>query len=592
MPHINSLKIIEPFISRFDTTVKKCPASIALKINQRQVSYIELQQRAFSFASCLEKYLDAEVDGIILYLTRSEDLIIALLACQYLGKLYVPVDIRTSKSRLEKIVKASRYLVLYEEKIAHSVHPLWLDLNVLKKQMSPCSAFNINTRHSEEAYRIYTSGSTGEPKGVQVLNRGCANLIQSFSQLLTAGSQSHWLSATSISFDIFYLEYTIPLSYGATLILLDDIQMRSPQEIARQLVHHQPQVFQATPSMFKSLLPYLPETFHFSQLLVGGEALSQQLSAQLFSRCRWLCNVYGPTETTVWSSAHVIVKPGDIRIGKPIDNTVINILDDEDQPVSTQTAGRIFIGGKGLATGYFNNRKLTAEKFLTFEYEGKSSVFYDTGDIGFYDAEGILNYLNRADDFIKINGYRVEISEIVDALEKIPSVHQAAVVLLANEIDQEGKLVGWLKTDENSDVADVLTIRSHLEQQLNHYMIPHYLFLTTQLPSAMSGKLDSKMLIKMSEEKLQHAAAGKVSTQAPAKVSVVDHPAMEILRNYIGSNDLSVDSNFFHYGLSSMQAISFHLQLIILYPQIELHELFARPTLLSLLAPYDKAFEN
>jgi amino acid adenylation domain-containing protein len=580
------------FIERFEAAVKNNPAAIALKINQHQLSYLEIQRRAISFANNLVKLIDPKVDGIVLYLARTTELIVTLLACQYLGKPYVPIDIRTPENRLKKVVSASHYLVLYDGLTTKENNKLWLDIKSLSEHNEPSETLSFDAAQSEEVYRIYTSGSTGEPKGVRVLKRGCDNLIQAFSNLMAAGPKSHWLSATSISFDIFYLEYTLPLSHGATLILLEDAQIWSPQIIARQLVSNQPQVFQATPSMFKSLLPYLPENWRFNQLLVGGEALGQRLSTQLFFRSHWLCNVYGPTETTVWSTAHLITKAGDVRIGKPIERTIIKILDDKYQPSGEQMPGRIFIGGDGVALDYFNNPQLTAEKFLMLNYEGERLRFYDTGDIGFYDADGVLNYLNRDGDFFKINGYRVECGEIVDALEKIPRVHQAAVILVAGDTEQGGKLVGWLKTENGVEVADISTLRFHLEQQLCHYMIPSHFFFTAQLPCTMSGKLDSNKLIAMSEEKLQQAIVGKNLVASSFEKIAVQHPAMSALRNYIETNELTAEGNFFHYGLSSMQAISFHLELMELYPQIELHELFERPTLASLLAPYDETRMN
>ncbi|WP_413728612.1 non-ribosomal peptide synthetase [Sodalis sp. RH19] len=572
------------FIHAFEAAAKRTPQAIALVVNDQSISYARLQHMAGHYAQQLAHKMDAKTDGILLCLPRGVELMASLLACHYLGVPYIPLDICTAPGRVMKILAASSCLLTYDSRAGHIGGADGADVATFSAvaQIKPVPAENP----APAAYRIYTSGSTGEPKGVSVAHRGCSNLINSFSRLLEAGGETRWLSATSVSFDMFYLEYAVPLANGGTLFLLDDAQTHSVQEIAWQLMRCQPDIFQSTPSMLKCLLPYLQDDWRFNRLLVGGEPLGRQLSARLSARARWLCNLYGPTETTVWSTAHVITRAGDNRIGRPIDHTQIKILDDARREMKAGEPGNIFIGGAGVALEYLNNPALTAEKFIALPGEQTEGRFYDTGDIGLIDAEGVLNYLYRDGDFYKVSGYRIDCAEVVDALEKCAGVAAAAVVVLEGDGDDESVIVGWLKMDKPGQGIDTGAIRQELENELGHYMIPRYFYPIDDLPYSISGKLDKKALITMTKTKIkemEHIVMGQKN--APGK-DALNHPLIDILGHYINIDGMSLNDNFFHRGLSSIQLVSFHLELKQLYPDINFHDLCARPTINLLLAPY------
>ncbi|MEX3238725.1 AMP-binding protein [Serratia quinivorans] len=572
------------FIDAFDNAVEDNPHAIALRFNEHEISYQELQAMAWCYARQFEKIIVDDVAGMVIHLPRSIELLAAILACQYIDLPYIPVDIRTARNKVERILQASRYVLVYDGRATENGFEEAVDVADFGTLPNENVAFERMEHKNPESYRIYTSGSTGEPKAVRVSHVGCSNLISYFSHLLSADNTMSWLSATSISFDIFYLEYTVPLANGGTVILLDEQQLRSAQDIARRVVAYSPTVFQSTPSMFKCLMPYLPATWKFNKTLVGGEKLGRQLAEELHSRSGWLCNVYGPTETTVWSTAHVIRHPGDNRIGRPIAKTTVKILDAQLREVATREEGRIFIGGAGVSLGYLNNPELTQERFISLAKQDSGELFYDTGDIGFVDDEGVMNYLYRDGDFYKVNGYRIDCAEIIDALEDIAGVDEAAVAVVEG-VEGSATLVAWFKKRDQQ--LDGFAIRRHLEQQLSHYMIPGYFFDTDVLPYSISGKLDKKALISMSEERIKaknHSSTSIDETEKEPAVEVI-HPAMVLLGNYINTDNMNSDDNFFHFGLSSMQAISYHLELLELYPALELHDLFDRPTIKLLLEP-------
>ncbi|ERB66398.1 hypothetical protein TW78_09960 [Vibrio coralliilyticus] len=557
------------FIDKFDAIAQTRPTQLALITEKASITYAQLQQKAKHIAAGIQSEIDDDVEGVVLCLKRDDALIATILACHYLKIPYVPVDPRTANEKIDHILAQARYLYISNAK-TNQCQPAVSITQLLKVDASfePES----RARASQEAYRIYTSGSTGDPKAVMVSHDGCANLIEYFGALLAFQPEHTWLSSTSIAFDIFFLEYAVPLSCGGTVIVLTDQEIQSAQQVARQVQRWSPTVYQATPSLFKGLLGYLETGWRFQKVLVGGEALSPQLSTSLFERSEWLCNVYGPTETTVWSTAHVILQAGDTRIGRPIRQTQIWVLNEERQECAPGEPGRIYIAGDGLALGYFNNPTLTASKFTEVCVGGHTQRVYDTNDIGYVDHEGVFNFLYREGGFIKVNGHRVEPTEITDALETIEGVSGSAVIPLYDARSDSTKLIGWV---ECSGVTEA-TIRAHLEAKLSYYLIPHHLYTLPALPYTLSGKIDGNQLEAMSHQRMNEAPIP--SALPPKEEAIASHPVGQILGQYVDITRMSKDDNFFERGLTSMQAISFHLDMLDLYPNLELHEIFERPS--------------
>ncbi|MFM5648679.1 AMP-binding protein [Aeromonas veronii] len=568
------------FIDKFDSVAKTSPESIALITNQTSITYYQLQQKAKRIAVGIQSENDDNVDGVVICLQRDEQLIATLLACHYLGIPYIPVDPRTASEKIEHILSQANYLYISNARI--SQFQKTIDINRLSQSEATFEQESLSST-SQEAYRIYTSGSTGAPKAVMVSYVGAANLIEYFCSLLAFKPEQTWLSSTSISFDIFFLEYSVPLSCGGTLILLTDQEIYSPQQVARQVMRWSPSVYQATPSLFKGLLGYIDKGWRFQKVLVGGESLSPQLSSSLFERSDWLCNVYGPTETTVWSSAHVIQQAGDTRIGRPISHTDIFVLNELKQECVQGEIGRIYISGDGLALGYFNNPELTSMKFTDVLVGGVNIRMYDTNDVGYVDDEGIINFLHREGGYIKINGFRVEPTEVTDAFEAIEGVSGSAVIAIHDELSDSSKLIGWV---ECNGLAET-TIRAFLETKLSYYLIPHHIFTIPELPYTLSGKVDANRLEDMSIKLLSKATKGSVFEINSESSALSSHPVGEILSQYVDITLMSKDDNFFEKGLTSIQAISFHIDMLELYPNLELYEIFERPSFNKLINELD-----
>lgn len=568
------------FIEKFESVAEISPANIALITEHNSITYSQLQQKAKKIAVGIQSEIDDNIDGVVLCLQRDELLIATLLACHYLGVPYIPVDPRTAREKIDHILSQARYLYISNAKTSQCQKTV--DVNRLSKIDALFEQESLSST-SQEVYRIYTSGSTGSPKAVMVSHAGAANLIEYFCSLLAFKPEQTWLSSTSISFDIFFLEYSVPLSSGGTLILLTDQEIYSPQQVARQVMRWSPSVYQATPSLFKGLLGYIDKGWRFQKVLVGGESLSPQLSSSLFERSDWLCNVYGPTETTVWSSAHVIQQAGDTRIGRPIRHTEIFVLNEHQQVCAQGESGRIYISGDGLALGYFNNPELTSMKFTEVLIGGANLRMYDTNDIGYVDDEGIVNFLHREGGYIKINGFRVDPVEVTDTFEAIEGVSGSAIISIHDDLSDSSKLIGWVECTGLTEA----TIRAFLESKLSYYLIPHHIFTIPELPYTLSGKVDANRLEDMSFKLLSKATTASVFVMKGESSPLASHPVGKILGQYIDITRMSKDDNLFEKGLTSMQAISLHIDMLELYPNLELHEIFDRPSFYKLINELD-----
>ena len=566
------------FIARFSEAAQRDPDRIALIAGREQLTYRQLHERVLGCAASLDT-LRQTSDAMLLCLPRGVPLIVAMIACQRQGVPYIPIDFRTPAPRMRQMLDVSAATAVLHD-TAGTPHPFIADLPVGTPQldMAVCSAAPTCTPPagaSREAYRIFTSGSTGKPKMVRVTTRGCANLIDCLGELLGCDADTSVLSSTSPGFDIFYLEYALPLANGATLTLADDGRAASPQLLARLLEQVRPAIYQSTPSLLKCLLPYLGASFRFDRLLVGGEPLGQALSAEIHARAARPYNMYGPTETTVWSTCQRIDRPGERRIGLPIQNTHVLVVDEHGSEVPLGVEGRILIGGDAVALGYLGNAALTAEKFIA-SADGRT-IRYDTGDVGFVDREGCLNFVSRVGDFVKINGHRVDLQEIGDTLEALPFISEAAAIHTRDQSEIDS-LSAFITLDPRHVIADPVELaHAHLRQCLPKYLWPRELTVIDTLPRNGSGKLDRKALASLPpEQPMPLPVKRNAAPDSPEHVLIV------LLSPYLNVSRLGEHDNFFAHGLTSMHAVSFHLSLADRWPRIELFHIFEYPTISGL----------
>lgn len=447
----------------FEAQVKRTPDAIAVEFAGRSLTYRELNDRSNQLAHSLQTRGVKPETLVGICVERSLEMVIGLLGILKAGGAYVPLDPTYPQERLAFMLEDSGVPVLLTQQglvkklPTHTAQVICLDTDwepiAIAPQDNPISG--VTPDHL--AYTIYTSGSTGKPKGVQIEHRALTNFLHSMQQQPGLTAQDVLLSVTTISFDIAALELYLPLIVGARLVLVSREVASNAAQLTRALQQSEATVMQATPATWRLLMAGGWQGDRRLKLLCGGEALPRELANQLLPRCQSLWNLYGPTETTIWSALHA-VEPGDepVAVGRAIANTQIYILNSHSHnvlnPVPVGVPGEVFIGGDGLARGYFNRPDLTAERFIWGQLNGATIRLYRTGDLGRYRPDGTLEILGRVDHQVKIRGFRIELGDIEAALNQHLSIREAVVV--ARE-DQPGdkRLVAYVVPKSEGELA-------------------------------------------------------------------------------------------------------------------------------------------
>lgn len=495
---------------------------------------------------------------VVVILDRGPCLIATLLALQWLGIAYIPLDIQTPIERLATIVNESKACAIITDIDKHYDNFSVIQLNGYRQT----NAVIPQPIHGLIAYVIYTSGSTGKPKGVSISYRALHNFLASMHLYFAKREDDLLLAITTIAFDISALELFLPIWSGSSLYLANQKQHKDPFAIQSILTKYEITLLQATPAMWNMLLQTEWQGKNDLIALCGGESLSYALAEKLIPKVSELWNMYGPTEATIWCALKKIQAHQMITIGKPIPNLQLFILDEQQQLLPPYVKGELFIAGAGLAEGYLNQPVLTQTNFIF--HSQLNMRLYRTGDIACVNRDGEFIIFGRKDNQIKLNGYRIELNEIEIQLCSIEPIKQAAVIAAENQ------LIAYLVVDEPMlDEA----IQARLVEFLPEYMLPkRYVFLDA-LPLSNSGKIDRKALSKES-----HHTVTANSTPANELEKKLYLAWVFVLKN----NLISVVDNFYQCGghsLLAMQIIArLHEQFNI---DLSLHHFFKYPTIRS-----------
>jgi amino acid adenylation domain-containing protein len=424
------------------------PDAIALIFKDRKLSYRELDERSNCLSGHLQAHGVKQETLVGVFMGRSELLVICLFAILKSGGAYVPLDPGYPKERLSYIIEDSGIHILITSSEMRNRDFLgnaivFLDADAPTSTPQASLAITPAAGAHNLAYVMYTSGSTGRPKGVMIENCNVINFFTGMDRAIGC-DPGVWLGVTSVAFDISVLELLWTLTRGFTVIVHGDDNIET---IADEILRHNVSHIQMTPSLAHMLL--LHEQVHralgsLKQILLGGEAVPASIVRRLRQVFTGeIYNMYGPTETTIWSTTYRVTEPGStVPIGRPIANTKIFILDLNLNPALAGETGEIFIGGEGVARGYWKRPELDAERFLNLHSLPEQRV-YRTGDMGRILPDGNMEFLGRTDHQIKLRGHRIEPGEIETVLEYYPGVMQAVVV--ARE-DREGdkRLVAYM----------------------------------------------------------------------------------------------------------------------------------------------------
>lgn len=530
------------------------PDAPALRFDDERLSYRALWARVERAARLLRARGVARGCRVGVCLPRGTGMVVTLLAILRAGGAYVPLDPEYPCSRLAYMVGdaaldlivgvSGRWgAIVLPERTLHFADLIadTEDGADIEWRADP----ERDARAEDPAYVIYTSGSTGTPKGVVVPHRALENFLDSMASAPGLAASDRLLAVTTLSFDIAALELLLPLCVGAEAIIASREVATDGVALRGLLESSQATVMQATPATWRMLVEAGWQGGADFKVLVGGEALADDLSEQLLARSGETWNLYGPTETTVWSTCWRVGRDRAISIGRPIANTRIHVLDAHMRPCPLDVAGEIYIGGAGLSLGYHDRPELTAQRFVEDPFDGRPDArLYRTGDRGRWCADGLLEHLGRLDFQVKLRGHRIEPGEIEARLLAHPQVAHA-VVAVRKDFSGDPRLVAYVVPA--ADAPDANALRTHLRAALPEYMVPGHIQFLPSLPLAPNGKLDRAAL--------PAPDAASTSSRFEPPSGAIELAIAEIWKELIGAVQVGRHDNFFELGGHSLLAM-------------------------------------
>ena len=472
------------------------PFAPALEVNDRTLTYEALDARSNSVARQLTG-LGVQFNEVVgICLKRTENLIIGILGVLKAGAAYLPLNPEDPPLRLGWILARAeaRFTLTDSDSKSHlpegSSQLLLLDRQSAVMEERASDDTTELPKPTDLAYVIFTSGTTGHPKGVAITHGALLNVVTDVAQRVSFHEDASWLAITTVSFDIAALELLLPLSYGGKVILASEEQARVGRILAGIIHRKRPTIVQATPITWRILLQSGWAGSPDLTVLCGGDRLDRDLANKLIARVSAVWNMYGPTETTIWSTAErLLLGEEAVTVGKPIANTEVYILDHDGRLQENGEIGEICIGGAGVARGYINDAELTSRYFVDAHLRGRGTVrLYLTGDLGRWNERGKLDFLGRMDHQVKVNGFRVELTEIEQVLQRCPGVRDAAV-LGVGAANHQKRLYAFVVGNHGMEIT-ARHLLMHLAQYLPKYMIPEKFWLLDRLPSTPHGKRD------------------------------------------------------------------------------------------------------
>ena len=494
--------------SLFEAQVTCSPQAPALVFEEITLSYAELNARANQMAHYLIGQGVGPETVVAIALPRSVEMVVSLLAILKAGGAYLPLDPDNPPERLTYMLKDARpacvlTITRIAELLSSQVAQFLFDHPDTETRLSHQPAANPTDvqrieplRPQHQSYVIYTSGSTGTPKGVVVTHGAIVNRILWMQSAYKLQSDDRILQKTSSGFDVSVWEFFWPLTQGATMVVAKPEGHKDPAYLSALIRTERVTTVHFVPSMLQAFLqePTAADCVRLRRVICSGEALTAELQRQFFSVLRVpLHNLYGPTEAAVdisfWQcDGNTTAVP----IGRPVWNTRLYVLDANLQLVPVGIAGELYISGVQLGRGYLRRPALSAERFVADPFGAPGNRMYRTGDLARWRAEGVLDFLGRADQQVKIRGFRIEPGEIEAVLLSHPTVAQATVIPREDRPGDK-RLVGYA-VPARGQSTDPATLRAHLGQSLPDYMVPAAIVLLNALPLTSSGKLDRKAL--------------------------------------------------------------------------------------------------
>jgi mycobactin phenyloxazoline synthetase len=513
------------------------PEAVAVLGGASALTYGELADGALRVAACLRDRGIRAGDAVAIRLPRGPEQVVAVLGVLAGGAHYVPIDPAQPDRRVQRILRRAgvRHVLdaaAYAQAVAHH-RPL---------------AAPVQTGVDATAYVIFTSGSTGEPKGVEITHAQAANTIEDLVARYAIDGADRTLALSALDFDLSVFDIFAPLMAGGAIVTVDEAAGRDAAAWIELVREHDVSILDCVPALLDMLLSAgeqaaLPASLRL--VLTGGDWVGTDLPGRLHAAlpaCRFVA-LGGATEASIYSNRFEVegAAPAgwvSIPYGTPLRNQRFRIVDAQGRDCPDWVAGELWIGGAGVAVGYRGEPERTAARFV--EHDGVR--WYRTGDRARYRADGVVEFLGRGDDQVKLRGYRIELGEVEATLAEHPDV-RAAVAL----VDRSGPAARLCAAVVGSHDVDTAAVRAFAAQRLPAYMVPEHVLALEALPLTANGKVDRRALGAL-------AATGRGATGRVAPRTPLEEAIAHVWSEALAGVAVGADDDYFLLGGDSVLA--------------------------------------
>lgn len=535
----------------FKKQVQRTPDAVAVSFDGNEISYQELDSASDCLARILLTHHHVEREELVgIYMGKSEWVVIAMLAVLKAGGAYMPLDNKLPAERIRKLVAhAGLRLIITESQLSAALSEFFAGEIIV----AGSKALQFIDRFMEDefpevsshalAYMMYTSGSTGEPKGVLIEHKSVLRLVAgaSYSEI---EAHTKLLQTGSLSFDAATFEIWVTLLYGGTVYMINEEAFADTSLLTSQIAELNIEVMWLGVALFNHLVDSNLDTFKALKcIIVGGDKLSCHHINQVrkVNPLLKIINGYGPTENTTFSLIHPVNTTYNVSIpiGNPIANSTVYVMDTEMNLLPRGAAGEIYVGGDGVARGYWKLPSLTSERFVNNPHVAHERL-YRTGDLGRWNANGEIEFIGRSDNQIKIRGYRVELDEVAQVIREFPAVSEVVVVVKGNT-ENHKSLVAYVR-GTNIDRNQLL---QHCSRYLPGYMVPSYFIPVTKFSLNHHGKIDLRELPEPG-----HALSDQTLPRNEIEQGVAD-----VFKAVLRVQSIGIYDNFFLCGGDSIKAM-------------------------------------
>ncbi|MFB4390722.1 MULTISPECIES: amino acid adenylation domain-containing protein [unclassified Pseudomonas] len=572
----------------FERQALATPGACAV-LGSRELSYGQLRQEARHLAAHLQAQGVQPNRLVAVVMERGWEQVVATLAILYAGGAYLPIDPSLPAARLRHILdRAETTLALTQPGLLERLAwPAQVTALAVTEHFAPGPEplREVQLQPSDLAYVIYTSGSTGTPKGVVIDHQGAVNTLLDINRRFAVGPRDRVLAISSLSFDLSVYDFFGTLAAGAAVVMLEPQQSLDPAHWSELIERHRVSLWNSVPALLGMWVEYLegegralPGSLRLAMLSGDWIPLNLPTRAWALNPNLQLMSLGGATEASIWSIGYPItqVDPAwrSIPYGKALDHQRFHVLDEALQVRPTWATGHLYIGGIGLAKGYWRDEALSARSF--FDHPMTGERLYRTGDVGRLLPDGNIEFLGRDDNQVKVQGYRIELGEIEAVLNRHPGVHSAVARILGQAQEHKRLAAYVLKADEQLQGAD---LARYLADKLPAYMLPSSFTFLDSWPLSGNGKVDKSRL----PEPEQAVSSGPtLELEGPEEQRLV-----AIVQEVLGLPAIAADANLLSLGATSIDIVRISNALareLQLRPHVA--QLLGQPTLLNLLDMY------